>query len=112
MEWPGIKAAWPFSAYCMTAPYPLWASGLCFLTLLVFYGLCEILNIRIPHLSILGQNPLVIYILQYLILDSAERSVPKDTSFLPGVLAGFAVFYAVCYGSAYFLHRKNISIKL
>ena len=112
MDWPGVKAAWPFSKYLMTAPYALWASGLCFLMLLAFYGLCEILNVQVPHLTILGQNPLFIYILQYLIMDSAEHFLPGKTTFLPGVLAGFAVFYAVCYGSAYYLHQKNIIIKL
>jgi predicted acyltransferase len=112
LEWPGIKAAWPFSQYWMTAPYALWASGLFFLTLLAFYALCDGLDIRIPHLTVLGQNPLFIYILQYLIMDSAERFLPEHTSFLPGVLVGFAVFYAACYGSACYLHQKGIIVKL
>jgi len=112
LEWAGTKAAWPFSQYWMTAPYALWASGLCFLTLLAFYALCDVLDIRIPHLTVLGQNPLFIYILQYLIMDSAERFLPEHTSFLPGVLVGFAVFYAACYGSACYLHQKGIIVKL
>ena len=112
LEWPGIKAAWPFSQYWMTAPYALWASGLCFLTLLAFYALCDVLDIRIPHLTVLGQNPLFIYILQYLIMDSVDRFLPEHTSFLPGVLVGFAVFYAACYGSACYLHQKGIIVKL
>jgi predicted acyltransferase len=112
LEWPGIKAAWPFSQYWMTVPFVLWSSGLCFLTLLAFYALCDVLDIRVPHLTVLGQNPLFIYILQYLIMDSAERFLPEHTSFLPGVLVGFAVFYAACYGSACYLHQKGIIVKL
>lgn len=111
-EWPGIKAAWPFSKYWMTAPFAFWASGLCFFTFLAFYILCEMLRLRIPHLTVLGQNPLVIYILQYLIMDSSSRFFPEDTWFLPGVFAGFTAYYGLCYGTAYFLHRKNIIIRL
>ena len=111
-EWPGVKAAWPFSKYWMTAPFALWSSGLCFFTLLVFYVLCDVLKIRIPHLTVFGMNPLVIYILQCLIMDSGERFMPERSTYWPGIFAGFLVFYTVCYGTAYFLYRKQIIIKL
>ena len=108
----GAHPEWAFSKYWMTAPYPLWSSGLCFFTLLAFYVLCDLANIRIPHLSTFGMNPLAIYMLQWSIAESAHRFVPHATTFWPGILAGFAVFYGVVYGAAYTLHRKGIYIKL
>lgn len=112
LPWTGVKAAWPFSAYHMTAPFTLWSSGLCFLTLLAFYAVCDIFKARIPHLQVFGRNPLFLYILQYLLLDSAGRFIPEDTSSLPGVLAGFVVLYAVCYGAVRYLDRRGIFIRL
>lgn len=112
MEWPGIKEFWPFSKYYMTAPVSFWSTGFCFLTLLIFHLICDRLDVRIPHLTVFGMNPLVIYILQWCIMESAERFIPEDITNWGIIFAGFAVFYGVCYGTAYFLYRKNIFVKL
>jgi predicted acyltransferase len=112
MEWPGVKAFWPFCKNYMTAPFALWTSGLCFLYLLAFYVVCDLLKLRIPHMTVLGLNPLFIYILQWCIIESAHRFIPEQTTNWTGIMAGSVVFYAVCYGTAYFLYRKKILIKL
>ena len=110
--WPGIKVEWPLSKYWMTAPYALWASGLSFFTMLAFYLVCDVARVRIPHLTVLGLNPLFIYILQWCVAESGHRFVPGDATRWVGILAGFAVFYGICYGTAYVLYRRNIFIKL
>lgn len=112
IEWTGVKAAWPFSKYYVTAPYALWSSGLCFLILLAFYGVCDLLRVQIPHLTVFGTNPLVIYILQWCIMESACRFIPDETTNWMGIWLGFAVFYGICYGTAYYLHQKKIFVKL
>ncbi|MBI5095255.1 MAG: DUF1624 domain-containing protein [Candidatus Hydrogenedentes bacterium] len=110
--WPGVKEAWPFSKRWVTAPYALWSSGLCFFVLLAFYLVCDVGKLRIPHLTVLGLNPLFIYILQWCIMESAERFIPDKTANWFGIMGGFAVFYAVLYGTAYAMYRRNIFIKL
>lgn len=112
LPWPGVKEAWPFSKYYMTSPYALWSSGLCFFILLAFYIVCDVWSLRIPHLTAFGMNPLVIYILQWCIMESAGRFIPEETTNWLGIGLGFAVFYAVCYGTAVVLQRKNIFVKL
>ncbi len=112
LEWPGVKEMWPFSKNWMTSPFPLWSSGLSFFTLLAFYLLCDKLKIRLPHLTVLGMNPLAIYILQWCLMETSHRFIPKDATNWAAIMAGFALFYAVCYGTAYYLYRKNIFIKL
>ena len=112
LAWPGVKEAWPFSKNWMTAPFALWASGLSFFTMLAFYAVCDLLKARLPHLTVLGMNPLVIYILQWCLMESAHRFIPKETTNWPAIMAGFALFYAVCYGTAYVLYKKNIFVKL
>lgn len=112
MEWPGIKEAWPFSKYWVTAPFALWSSALCFFTLLAFYVLCDVLKLRVPTLSVLGMNALFIYIVQWCIMETSERFIPHDTTNWPGIMAGFALFFGLCYGIARYLYEKRIFVKL
>ena len=111
LEWPGVKAAWPFSAHSMTAPFPLWATGLCFFHLAGFYVLCDKLHVRIPTLTAVGMNPLFIYILQCLALDVAENFRPEKLTLAVGI-ASFALFYGLFAGLAYYLYRRKIFIKI
>lgn len=111
MEWPGVKAAWPFSARYMTVPFPLWAAGLCFFQVVAFYLICDRLNLAIPTFTSVGANPLTIYIVQSLFLDVAEDFAPEQLS-LVVALVGFAVFWGIFAGAAYYMHRKRIYIKI
>lgn len=110
-EWPGIKAFWPFSQYGMSAPYPVYATGLCFLTLLFFYLACDQWNLRFPHLTLLGENPLVLYLVHGALLAIGEAILP-DSASLPVVVVGFVVIYTICYATAYVLHRRGMIVKL
>lgn len=110
-EWVGIKEAWPIAKNWASASYSLWATGLCFLNLLLFYYICDIWGWEIPNLSILGVNPLAIYVLQWCICESAARFVPDDSPWI-GILFGWCVFYGICYGTARYFYERNIIIKL
>jgi predicted acyltransferase len=118
LEWPGVKEAWPFSARWMTAPFPLWASGLCFLQLVVFYVLCDKFRLRIPTFASVGMNPLFIYIIHSLFLDAADEFGPVSFGFAPESLqaamgvVGLLGFYGVFAAVAYSMFRKNIFVKL
>jgi predicted acyltransferase len=111
VEWSGMKEAWPFSASYMTAPFSLWATGLCFFHLLAFYIICDILHLRLPSFTSVGMNPLVIYIAQSLFLDVAEDFAPDRLGLFAG-LVGFLAFWSVFAGAAYAMKRRNIYIKL
>ena len=111
MEWPGIKPLWHFSQFAMTAPYPVYAAGLCFLTVLVFYALCEWFGIALPHLTVLGRNPLVLYLLQAALVLVARLIVPSDISAVGAVLC-FVFIYSVCYITGYRLYCKGRVIKI
>jgi predicted acyltransferase len=111
-EWAGIKEFWPLSKYYMTAPFAFFATGICFLHLLVFHVINDVMKWELPHLTVFGLNPLFIYILQWCIMASGRRFLPRDTENMIVLLGGFVVFYAVCYGIAYYLYRKQIFIKL
>jgi predicted acyltransferase len=110
-EWPGVKEFWPFVKTWTTTPYSLWSTSLCFLHLLGFYLVCDIMKIKIPHLTTLGINPLFIYLLQWCIMETAHRFLPKEFPMVP-LWIGWFLFYGVCYGTALYLRKKNILIKL
>lgn len=111
VPWPGTKEAWPFSAQYMTAPLPLWATGLCFLQMLAFYVLCDKLRLTIPTFTAVGMNPLVIYIAQCLLLDVAEDFAPDRLSVFAGV-GGFSAFWGVFAVAAYYMRQRAIFIKI
>jgi hypothetical protein len=80
-------------------------------------GLFDILARRQhdPHSTILGENLVVIYLVQYALM---ERNVgcrlPNEDDW-HGVflaVAGFALFHPFCHAVAYRLHRGRITIKL
>ena len=111
MPWGDAKPVWPFAARYMTAPFPIWATGLCFLHLLAFYLICDTLRLRIPTFTSVGMNPLALYIFQSLFLDVAEGFAPEQLSFIAGTF-GFFAFWGLIAGAAYYLHRRKIYIKL
>jgi len=111
LEWPGMKAAWPYTQYGMTAPYPVFSSGLSCCTTALFILLNDGLRIRLPHLTTLGSNPLVLYLMQAGLNTVTEQWVDHEISLGPA-LAGMAGVYLTCYVTAWILRRKGIYIKL
>lgn len=110
-EWAGLKNFWPFSQYGMTAPYPLYATALCFLAVLGFYLFCEVFRLRVPLFTTLGKNPLVIYLLQAALVLAVRVLFSPDI----GRAGAAGVFFAVllpCYGLARYLEIKGRIIKI
>lgn len=112
LEWPGIKAAWPFSQRGMAISYPLFAGGLCFLTYLPFYVLCDLKRLPLPHLTVFGMNPLVLYLVQQALTEMYGPLVVAADANAWTALLGFIFFYFVCYAVALKLYRDKVIIKL
>jgi len=110
-EWPGIKPEWFFSQYAMTAPYVLYSTGLAFLAFVCFYVFCDLLKLRVPQMTVLGQNPLVIYLLQAVILIILDSRVDGNASHTVA-LATFAGVYGTCYAVAWLLNWRGIIVKV
>jgi predicted acyltransferase len=111
IEWTGLKPEWPFSQKGMSAPYTLYSTGLAFLALLAAHLLCDRLHLRLPLLTLLGMNPLVMYLLQALLGTLARELLPPNAPWHLALTAFLTVFTA-CYATAWLLHRRGILIKL
>ena len=115
MEWGAVKNFWSFSQFTMTAPYPVYAAGLCFLTVFIFYVVCEDVGVVFPHLTILGRNPLVLYLLQAVLVLLIRACIyffdDLNESFF-GALLSLLFVYGLCYLVARHLYIKGKVIKL
>lgn len=108
---------WVFSKNYMTAPFPLWASSLCFLHLLFFYLLRGVLGIGLPTLTVVGMNALFIYIFQSLTLEVYSQIQDlcdlQHTTSGWIVLGSFVIYYfGLIYGIARYFYSRKIVIKL
>lgn len=102
---------WQFSQRSMSIAYPVLASGIGFLVFLGFYLLNDVYRLELPHLTVLGLNPLLIYILQCVLIGMYGSYLPSDAP-LWQALSGFLVIYALCYLVAHYLWRNKIVVKL
>jgi predicted acyltransferase len=102
---------WQFSQRSMSMAYPIFASGLGFLTFLVFYIINDIYKIEIPHLTILGINPLLLYIVQNILIDLHGNVLPSNAP-LWQAISGFVIIYTLCYLVAHYLWRNKMVIKI
>jgi len=127
MQWGDYKPAWPISAYHMTLPFPLWSTGLCFLTLLFLYLFCDIAGLSIPTFNSLSMNALFIYIVQCVLseVDAFKDVVKACYASIAGPLieshpdwvtplgiCGILLYYGMLAALAYVLHRRKIYIRV
>ena len=105
------QEVWQFSQRSMSMAYPILASGIGFITFLLFYIVNDIYKIEIPHLTILGINPLLLYILHNILIN-LHGSVLSSNAPVWQALSGFIVIYALCYLVAHYLWRNKMVVKI
>ncbi|MCL4217790.1 MAG: DUF1624 domain-containing protein [Candidatus Hydrogenedentes bacterium] len=114
---------WSYSHRWAIAPSQLLHTGLAFVAFLIFYVTCDLLNFKFPTLTIVGENPLVIYILQYALMglsgsyffsEEFEKIKPEAATLGDYAWAtfGFCVCYWFCWAVANRLHKQGYIIKL
>jgi len=102
---------WQFSQRSMTMAYPLLASGLSFVVFVFFYWLCDIKKIEIPHLTLLGMNPLVLYILQNILIEFHGEYLDKNSAVWIA-FCGFIIIYLICFIIARYMYRNKLIVKI
>jgi len=102
---------WQFSQRSMTMAYPIFSSGLSFVVFVMFYWLADIKKIEIPHLTSLGINPLILYIVQCIIIESLGSLLDKKVPVWQAI-SGFVVIYLLCYAVARYMERNKLVVKI
>jgi len=95
----------------MTMAYPLLASGLSFIVFLIFYYLSDIRKFEFPQLTILGMNPLVLYIVQNALIEYHGEYLRQDSPVWIAVF-GFIVIYLICFAVARYMYKNKIVVKI
>ena len=102
---------WQFSQRSMSIAYPILSSGIGFITFLLFYVVNDIKKIEIPHLTVLGMNPLLLYIVQNILIALHGGVLPSNAP-LWQALTGFLVIYLLCYLVAHYMWRNKMVVKI
>jgi len=105
------ESLWQFSQRSMTMAYPILASGLSFIVFVFFYWLNDLRKIELPHLTMLGMNPLIIYIVQAILMNFYGGFLSKKSE-LWQALSGFIVIYSLCYIVARYMAKNKIVVKI
>lgn len=107
-------AYWAFAARWKAAPVELMSVGLAWIAFLAFFLACDVYEKQIPMLPILGENPLVIYLIQYSLFEMNGGYIEQTNTsadYLYGIFL-FAGVLAFCYAAALRLHKQGYIIKL
>lgn len=119
-EFENYGALYPFAKRWSLAPFSLMSLGFCFVAFIFFYYVCEVAGFEFPGLTVLGMNPLVIYLVQYALLEMngnyfvewvGERS-GRGLGYGLALIVGYLVFYGFNYAVARRLRDDNVIIKL
>ncbi|HOX39016.1 MAG TPA: heparan-alpha-glucosaminide N-acetyltransferase domain-containing protein [Candidatus Brocadiia bacterium] len=103
---------WLHSQKGMTISYTVGSTGVSMLVFLAFYLLNDVLRITVPHMSVLGRNPLLLYAIHSTIYSAVGyRLFPDDSPAYKGWI-GFAVVYLICYAIARFLDWRKWYLRL
>ncbi len=106
-----LSKALPVSKDLVSAPYVLISAGLSSLTFLLFFLLVDCAAVRLPHLTILGRNALLLYVIHEALAAAGGAAFGHDAG-RPAVAAGAVCIYLLCYLVAWTLGRRGIYLKL
>lgn len=93
------------------AAYGLIYLSLSFLLFMFFYFIADIAQMPLPHLSTIGKNAIVVYILHYYIRNDLNKFVSDDAGFITAFTI-FLIVYFGCYTVARYLEKRNYIITI
>ena len=102
---------WQFSQRSMTISYPLFATGLCYALFIAFYWMADLKKIEIPHLTILGMNSLVLYLVQNVIIELRGDLLNRNAPLWQALSWGIMV-YLICFVVARYMVRNKLFVKI
>jgi len=102
---------WTMSQTTASVSYMTFSGGYCLILYALFVVACDLHSLRIGFLRTLGTNALAAYLIQNIVGRSITPFIPNDAP-LWYVLAGFSVFFGICYLFLRFLEKNRLYLKL
>jgi hypothetical protein len=102
---------WTMSQPMASVSYMTFSAGFCLAVFAVFVVACDLLPLRIGVLRTLGTNALAAYLIHNLVEKALTPYMPNDAP-LWYTLAGFSVYFGICYLFLRFLEKNKLYLKL
>ena len=91
--------------------YLTFASGVSLAVYALFVILCDQGGLKIGLFRTFGQNALAAYIVHPMVAGAVKPYLPDDSP-LWFVMAGFLLYFAICYGLIRYLEKHEIFLRL
>lgn len=112
IPWPGIKEAWPYTRWGMSAPLPVTTAGIALIVFGFFYMFSEKRGIRFPLLTPLGRNPILLLAVQGAMVGVSRLITMRFGEPAPGIaVTGYFVMSAAACAVAVWLDRKQVRLR-
>ena len=102
---------WMMDKRAVTITFTLFGTGLAFALYSLFVLACDVGGWGLGLFRMLGQNPLVAYLLHYPVERTVRALVPKDSP-LWWCLAGLVVFFTITVLFVRYLDRRKLFLRL
>lgn len=106
-----LSPIWPIGQKGdMNATYSLFYTGISFLVYFFFYNIAGVYKKPLPHLTVLGRNALIIYVVHYIVNSDVRRIIPTKDATVWLALLSLLIVYFACYCLAAYLNRRKYYI--
>jgi hypothetical protein len=102
---------WTMSQPAASVSYMTFSAGFCLAVYALFVIACDLLPLRVGALRTLGTNALAAYLIHNLVGNALSPYMPNDAP-LWYTLAGFCVYFGLCYLFLRFLEKNKLFLKL
>jgi len=106
-----LHQALPMSKPRVNASYVLFSSGLSAVLFFCFWGFNDKIGVRFPHLTAMGKNPLLLYILHNLVIALIVSVLGSDAA-AGWIVFGAVLVYLFCACLATWLDRRAWYLKV
>lgn len=107
----GIADYWVMSQRTGSVTYPLFGAGFAFVVIAVFRWACDEMGASVPLFDLFGRHALAAYIIHGMVDNAVSPFVPKDAP-LWYVLAGYMVYFGICWLFVRYLDRNKLYLRL
>lgn len=101
----------PFNKHRVSLSYIIFTTGLSLLLFLVFFVVSDIWKFKVPVFTVLGKNPLVVYMTSGILTLGLNAVTPLEASF-GLLLVESLLILAINYGLAVWLEKQGIALRV
>jgi hypothetical protein len=102
---------WTMSQRTGSVSYLTFAAGFSLMVYAVFVLICDLCGYRVGIFRAFGRNALAAYILHSLVADAVKPYMPGDSP-LWYVVAGFLLYFGICYVLIRYLEKQDLFLRL